>query len=410
MERVWRNERGIFLSGETRSKTTREIYEYNLRQFEAWCQAYGYEPLAIEPAQVFEYGRHLSTRHKATTVSNEIGTLRRFFKFLVRRGIIDRNPAEEVVWATTDVLIHEIPGVDDLRRLWDSCVDDDERTAIGLLGICGMKPREVQDAQLQDLSTVDGQDLLRIPSRKAGHLRPYVPLCEPLSDVTMRLRDQRGTGPLVRSRYGNKLDRHSLRKLTRRVSARAGLSYTLNPIPLSYSLRAAAIERGHAYAEIIRAIGEMDPRRLSVWVERAPATADEHPALRLGRLVLGSGSDTEHHLHHAEQILRTTDAHPAAAVGHAGAIVERHLRGLMNERAMTAPSNPKLSAYGAALKAAEVIDNRALQLLNRMQDIRNAAAHGRFESITSDDASWFLDNACALLEAHPVQEAIAPPG
>lgn len=207
----------------------------------------------------------------------------------------------------------------------------------------------------------------------------------------------------MRTRWETKVSRQSLRRLTRRLGERSGLDYELNPLHLSYCLRSIGIERGFGFAAVVRSLGEVESRRLSAWVPQIPESIEDHLALRLGRLVLGSGSESAHNLHMASELLRATEAHPAAATAYAGATVERHLRKLMLERDCPLPNSPKLSAYGAALRQREVIDNRALQLLNRMQELRNAAAHGRFEDISGVDATWFIDNAGTFFAKYPLR-------
>ncbi|TFV81731.1 DUF4145 domain-containing protein [Microbacterium sp. dk485] len=373
-----------------------------LRKYSGWCDSLGYAPLRIEPAEIYEYRVHLERINKPSTVSGQLTIVRAFYRFLVQRGVLTRSPAEDIVPSVPTAAARQYPDTEQLRTLWEVCKRDDERAIVGLLGLCGLKSNELREADVRDISEADGVTLLRLPGRAKSGLRPFVPLCEPLAVVVSRLAEVRGAGALVRSKWDTTFTRHTLLRSTQRIGMRAGLEYALTPQHLTASLRAIGIERGYGYAEIVRSIGEIEARRLTKWVAQHASSMDDHPALRLGRTVLGSGSESAQHLHFADEILRRTDAHPAAAAAHAGAVVERHLRVLMTSRNFALPSSPKLSAYGAALKQRDVIDNRALQLLNRMQDMRNAAAHGRFDEVSGEDARWLINNARLLIGAYPV--------
>jgi hypothetical protein len=159
------------------------------------------------------------------------------------------------------------------------------------------------------------------------------------------------------------------------------------PLTLSFSLRAIAIEKGFSYVSVARTVGELDPRKLAKWLALAPESVSTHAPFRLARLVLGNRTESGKHLSHAALMLEEGDAHPAAALGFAGAILERHLRSLASERGIRVEKdNPTLSTYSTYLRASGAIEPVDVQQIAQVQSLRNAAAHGWFDQISKADA------------------------
>ncbi|CAN5253773.1 hypothetical protein BH09BAC2_BH09BAC2_00040 [soil metagenome] len=408
-DRIWENAMADFLASGKRSANTKNMYARDIERYADWCRSLGYEPLEIEPARVREYERQLATTHKPATVGRELGVLRRFFDYLAGKRIIPGNPMADVRWYEAPRVFREVPGVAELRRLWELCGDDNERAVVGLLGFCGMRPNELIEANLSNIAELDGVGILRIPSRTNPHQRQYVALIGPLAESLGRLRESLPSGSVVRTAQGNRVDRARLRVITRRLGKRAELPYALNPLHLSYCLRAVAIEHGFPYAELIRSVGEMESRKLVSWVSQTPGGVEESSTLRLGQMVVGAGSESMDALHQARDILSSTNAPPAATAAFVGATVERHLRKLALAAELEEPNSPKLSAYGALLRRHNIIDSRSVHLLNRMQDLRNSAAHGHFDLVSESDARWMIENALALFTAYPVPVTVPMP-
>ncbi|WDG16858.1 tyrosine-type recombinase/integrase [Microbacterium sp. Clip185] len=403
--RTWANEVPLFLAAGTKSDLTRKMYERDLRRFAEWCATLSYVPLRADAGQVHEFAGHLGNiGHKPRTIYREMTTVRVFFGFLAARGVIATNPIADLRWSTPPLENREVPTVGELREIWSGCKDDNERATVGLLGFCGMRPSEVESATFANLGEVEGHQILRVPARNNQFQRPYVVIPEPVSAAIANLRTRLGSGAIIRTGWDNSVDRNSLRTIVMRIGSRTSLRYELKPLDLTFCLRSIAVERGFAYGEVVRSVGEAESRRLAIWAARSTGAIEDHPALRLSRLVLPTKPDSLAAMEEAGTMLRLSDAHPAAATAFAGAALEKHLRDLARENEIPLRGEGKLSAYAAVLKSRGVIDNRTLQSINRLQDIRNDAAHGWFERVSSSDAAWFITNATELIRRYPLTE------
>ena len=78
--------------------------------------------------------------------------------------------------------------------------------------------------------------------------------------------------------------------------------------------------------------------------------------------------------------------HPAAPIVLAGAALETALRGAVNQFDLSIPGNPGITAYSKALRSAEVLTKQDMKDIEQMAGLRNAAAHGEFESLSKERA------------------------
>ena len=79
--------------------------------------------------------------------------------------------------------------------------------------------------------------------------------------------------------------------------------------------------------------------------------------------------------------------HPAAPIVLAGAALETALRGAVQEAGLSVVGNGSLTAYGKALRSAELITKQEMKDVEQMSGLRNAAAHGDFDAISPAHAS-----------------------
>ncbi|AFR31403.1 hypothetical protein ARUE_232p01950 (plasmid) [Arthrobacter sp. Rue61a] len=257
---------------------------------------------------------------------------------------------------------------------------------------------------MTDIGRLEGHDILRLPKRTDAHGLPYTVLAPQVMEALLEVADGRKSGALV-SRDGEKVSRKSLAWVTASVARRAGIGFKVSPLTLSFSMRAIAIQKGFSYTGVVRAAGDVETRRLVKWVHRAPTSVMDHAALRMARLVIGRPTETQNLLMHARVLLLESDCPPAAAVGHAGAILEHHLRALCKLKDVSVlTSNPKLGSYSASLTQRKIFSPSESQLVARLQGYRDTAAHGWFDAISHDDALWVIKEIERLVARFPLDE------
>lgn len=99
------------------------------------------------------------------------------------------------------------------------------------------------------------------------------------------------------------------------------------------------------------------------------------------------------------------DVNPAAPIVLAGAALEVALRGAVEEVGLEVSGAGSISAYGKALRAADIISKQDMKDVEAMSGLRNAAAHGEHEELSRERAglmeqqvNMFLSRLTSLLE------------
>lgn len=104
-----------------------------------------------------------------------------------------------------------------------------------------------------------------------------------------------------------------------------------------------------------------------------------------------------------EQVARLSedrDVHPAASVMLAGAALEEFLRALWSSTLQPLNGQPGITRYGEALRKAELLTGGDGKELIALADIRNDAAHGRFDLVSRERAVVFADRVNLFLRQH----------
>ena len=103
-------------------------------------------------------------------------------------------------------------------------------------------------------------------------------------------------------------------------------------------------------------------------------------------------------LEQSSELLEAGYPGPAAVL--AGAVLEDHLRKLCNAREIELPAKPKLDSMNAQLAKAGLYGRLTQKKLTAVADIRNSAAHGRWDDFQTEDVADMIKWVGGFLEAH----------
>lgn len=404
----WEDTISHFIITRRYSKNSASVSTYILKSHIRWVLGQGLGPDSVTPAQIGRYLQELEGKGRSiNTIGHHFGTVRRYYRWLVDQKLIAVDPTVDFQSPRVMMSVRDTFSASELAALWRAARTPYEKSVIGLLGINALKPDDLKNAVVTDLGRLEGYDILRLPKRTDAHGLPYTVLAPQVMDALLEVVDGRKSGPLL-SRKGEPVSRKSLAWVTESVAQRAGITFKVSPLTLSFSMRAVAIEKGFSYTGVVRAAGDVETRRLVKWVHRAPTAIADHAALRMARLVIGTNSESLNLLMHARVLLLESDCPPAAAVGHAGAILERHLRELCRLKDVPVlTNNPKLGSYSASLAQQKIFTPSESQLVSRIQHYRDTAAHGWFDDLSQDDALWVLREIERLVNQFPL--SVDPP-
>lgn len=385
--------------------STRYQYRLVLDRYLRWLVNQNLLPGDATPATISKYLNQLKIDGRAhSTTTAHFQVLRSFYRWLQVEKIIDTDPTSKMGVRRNNLHLQDTVSVEELSALWHAADDPFDRLIVGLLGINSLRTEEVTLARMEDLGTREGHQILQLPNRRGMHRLTYTVLPREVRSTVIEHAGSRRSGPLL-LRKGRPPSRAAQAWTLARLSKKAGVESRVTPNSLTMAMRVIAIERGFSYVGVVRSAGDMETRRLSKWVERSPSSLNDHAALRLARLVVGSGDESTDHFMNARVLLRESDTPPSIAAQYAGATLERHLRALVVERGFeVTTTNPKLGSYSSILSARGVISPSEVQLIARIQKYRDLAAHGWFDDVNEEEANWTIRESEYLTQKFPLAE------
>ena len=403
---LWQDRVNHYVAVKELGEEARKNYKYILHAFLRWAESERPGFHDVTSQEIAGYFDALRLRgRKPVTVSYHLQTLRGFFAWLVREEHISVDPTADFSTIRQLPLARDTLTIEELAAMWRVADDPFDRAVFGLLGINSLRPDEVSRSSVADLGDLDQRKILRLPSRSGIHSSlPYTVLDHSLHATIIDQLKGRRSGPLL-LRRGSGVSRKAQAIIVARLGKAAQIPIAITPSTLTFSMRAIAIEKGFSYVGVVRSAGDLETRRLAHWVRRAPNPTRDHAALRMARLVVGTGRESDDLLMQARVLLHESDSPPGVAASFAGAVLEQHLRFLTEENNLNVKtSNPKLGSYSSVLSAGRILSPSDVQLIARIQGFRDDAAHGWFDRVTAKNAAWVIDEVSQLLHSFPLTQ------
>jgi len=249
------NERGA-------SPHTRRAYERELRNFAIYLVGKRGADIAagkIEHTQIRAYlselyGRGLSK----ASAARALAAIRSWFKWLARRGYVERNPASLVATPKLPKHLPRVPTIEQMNRVVDASADEGaawpsrDRVIFELLYGCGIRNAELVGLDLSDIHWANEAILVRGKGRKER----YVPLGDAaamalrayLQERELRLAAaQKSTDALLvntRLRGEGRLTTRSVGRIVKRIAMAHGLPADVHPHTLRHAFGTHMLEEG----------------------------------------------------------------------------------------------------------------------------------------------------------------------
>lgn len=215
---------------------------------------------AATPDAIRTYLSHLSEQsYSAATMARKIATLRSFYKWAHRRGVVDTNPMTMIRTPRQGKRLPKAITVEQIEQLL-AAPDDREvlgardRAMLETLYSTGIRVSELVDLNYEDLD--EAAEALRI--RGKGKKERIVPLGSHALAAIRQYRDvlvtdehfgrswspERSVRPLFVNKHGGRLSSRSVRRKLDKYLRQVGLDPTISPHTLRHSFATHLLDNG----------------------------------------------------------------------------------------------------------------------------------------------------------------------
>lgn len=183
-------------------------------------------------------------KKKATTIARKISALRSFFRFLVKRKRIAKNPAESL---TTPKLPRQVPKfltVDEIDRLLNAPLSPRDLAIVKLLYASGVRVQELVTLKLPEIDF--DQRVIRVFGK--GKKERMVPMGKKavaaLRAYAAERRPQGDDQPLFLNKFGKGLTERSVERLLEKAALTVGLGRQVTPHMLRHTFATHMMNAG----------------------------------------------------------------------------------------------------------------------------------------------------------------------
>jgi integrase/recombinase XerC len=246
------------------SAHTCRAYERDLKEFMGYlesCQeprdgapAGELEPGQVDGLMIRAYLGFLHRKNQKSSIARKLSTLRSFFRYLIKTGVIDANPAEGVLTPKREKTLPVYLSVDAIFRLLDSIETDSllaarNRAFFETLYSSGIRVSELAGLDVGDLDAAGSA--LRVLGK--GGKQRVVPIGrkaqQSIADYRERLRAETGigmdrNGPLFLNRMRQRITPRSIARILKKLAAACGIATPVSPHTLRHTFATHLLDAG----------------------------------------------------------------------------------------------------------------------------------------------------------------------
>lgn len=191
----------------------------------------------------------LGKRAKKSSVGRKLAAIRSFFRFLVRHGVVDKNPAELIATPKKENRLPFHLDIDQVTTLVEAPQDTDkhalrDRAILEMLYSCGLRVSELTGLAVCDLDLSGGmvrvlgkgnkERILPVGSRALEAIRSYL---EGRGELA-------GSGPLFLNTRGQRINRRSVARIVDAHVLRIAAFKRISPHILRHTFATHMLEGG----------------------------------------------------------------------------------------------------------------------------------------------------------------------
>ena len=248
------------------SENTCRAYLHDLKEFASFIfsswfsenmsqtEADSFRADQVEGLMIRGYLGFLHKKNKKATIARKLSALRSFFRYLVKHGVILKNPAELILTPKQEQTIPAYLPVDDMFRLLDSIKADNlaglrNRAIFETLYSCGLRVSELSGMNLFDVDFT--KSVIRVLGK--GDRERIVPIgrkaLEAIKAYRQRLREESGisddtNAPLFLNKNQGRLTVRSIARILDKTAKECGLLAPVSPHALRHTFATHMLDAG----------------------------------------------------------------------------------------------------------------------------------------------------------------------
>lgn len=259
---------------------TCRAYTRDLEEFVAYLSENGLRPGAVSGPESFfgpldvtavairGYLGVLHQKNQKSSIARKLSTLRSFFKFLVKKGVVDSSPVEGILTPKREKTLPGYLPVDAVFHLLDSIETDSvlaarNRAIFETLYSCGIRVSELAGLNVHDIDPDRGT--LKVLGK--GAKERIVPVGRKALDAIARYREalqaEKGIGagankPLFLNYQGQRLTPRSVARILKKLVTACGIITPVSPHTLRHTFAVSYLRAGGDVFSLQRILGHSD--------------------------------------------------------------------------------------------------------------------------------------------------------
>jgi integrase/recombinase XerC len=255
------------------SEHTRKAYIADIEEFSSFLRGDNIKKkreiiINVEPETIRTYLTHLYNKKiKRITVNRKISSLRSFYKYLLRAGKINSNPAEMVQTPKIEKYMPTFLSVDETFQLLNAQGDNSasglrDHAMLELFYSSGLRLSELAGLNVTDFDF--GQALVKL--RGKGKKERIVPVGKPAlqtindyikktAEVRKKYEDNIFKNPLFLNSRGERITARSIARIVDATTVKSGIGRKISPHALRHSFATHLLNAGADLRSIQELLG-----------------------------------------------------------------------------------------------------------------------------------------------------------
>lgn len=258
------------------SENTLSSYSRDIEQYLHWLEGAGRSPESASQIDVDHYIKYLLSLGKSvSTATRSLASLKSFYSFLLREGIVSVNPAKGVALEKVERKLPQVLTSKEVELFLEQPDPRDtkgcrDKAMLELLYATGIRVTELIDLNLEHLNLSAG--FLRCVSKKKERIIPlYTTAIRALADYIEHVRPQLIEQPDERALFvnmnGSRMSRQGFWKIIKHYQDQAGIQKEITPHTLRHSFATHLLENGADLRSIQEMLGHADIASTQVYTQ-----------------------------------------------------------------------------------------------------------------------------------------------